>query len=314
MQSRRRFLGFYRRIELFVQQLHADPDEFHNFCVSCFALLEVTTLVNAGSGNLRQIADDLGDVAGQLGEIGDPAKTEPEQVALTPAPQRRSPNADTFLVVGQQRREGQLRRHKLCTTTSIRTEQGRQAALDARIRGIEIPQCLRQPGIRAAASAHAGKPGKRAVRLGGITFRACRPQQLVQYLEICFVQCCRTRRTAKVGSTPRDDNSSIAPPEAQRHSNACRLTMGRPRLYICRMSKKEKSEAKDLFASELERLDKRIDELVLVCDRLKEENQSLRRKQETLMSERAGLLQKNEQVRARVEAMISRLKAMEHGT
>lgn len=80
------------------------------------------------------------------------------------------------------------------------------------------------------------------------------------------------------------------------------------------MSKKEKTEAKDLFASELERLDKRIDELVLVCDRLKEENQSLRRKQETLMSERAGLLQKNEQVRARVEAMISRLKAMEHGS
>ncbi len=80
------------------------------------------------------------------------------------------------------------------------------------------------------------------------------------------------------------------------------------------MTKKDKSEAKDLFASELERLDKRIDELVLVCDRLKEENHSLRHKQETLMSERAGLLQKNEQVRARVEAMISRLKAMEHGS
>lgn len=92
------------------------------------------------------------------------------------------------------------------------------------------------------------------------------------------------------------------------------MTLGTTRLYICEMSKKEKAGAKDLFASELERLDKRIDELVLVCDRLKEENQSLRQKQETLMSERAGLLQKNEQVRARVEAMISRLKAMEHGS
>lgn len=80
------------------------------------------------------------------------------------------------------------------------------------------------------------------------------------------------------------------------------------------MSKKKPTGAKDLFASELTRLDKRIDELVMVCDRLKEENQSLRQKQETLMSERAGLLQKNEQVRARVEAMISRLKAMEHGS
>jgi cell division protein ZapB len=32
------------------------------------------------------------------------------------------------------------------------------------------------------------------------------------------------------------------------------------------------------------------------------------------MTERASLLQKNEQVRARVEAMIGRLKAMEHGS
>lgn len=80
------------------------------------------------------------------------------------------------------------------------------------------------------------------------------------------------------------------------------------------MAKKDKTDTKDLFTSELGRLDKRIDELVVVCDRLKEENRSLRQKQETLMSERAGLLQKNEQVRARVEAMVSRLKAMEHGS
>jgi cell division protein ZapB len=32
------------------------------------------------------------------------------------------------------------------------------------------------------------------------------------------------------------------------------------------------------------------------------------------VSERAGLLQKNEQVKSRVEAMITRLKALEHGT
>ena len=80
------------------------------------------------------------------------------------------------------------------------------------------------------------------------------------------------------------------------------------------MSKKDKTDTKDMFTSELGRLVKRIDELVVVCDRLKEENRSLRQKQETLMSERAGLLQKNEQVRARVEAMVSRLKAMEHGS
>jgi cell division protein ZapB len=46
---------------------------------------------------------------------------------------------------------------------------------------------------------------------------------------------------------------------------------------------------------------------------LKEENRALHQRQDAITSERAGLLQKNEQVRARVEAMIGRLKAMEHG-
>ena len=67
------------------------------------------------------------------------------------------------------------------------------------------------------------------------------------------------------------------------------------------------------FEVELKRLEGRLDELVDVCKQLKEENQSLKQRQDLLMTERATLLQKNEQVRARVEAMIGRLKAMEHG-
>ena len=67
------------------------------------------------------------------------------------------------------------------------------------------------------------------------------------------------------------------------------------------------------FSRELERLERRLDELVVTCNQLKDENRSLRQRQDTLIAERATLLQKNEQVRARVEAMISRLKAMEHG-
>lgn len=62
---------------------------------------------------------------------------------------------------------------------------------------------------------------------------------------------------------------------------------------------------------ELQRLEKRLEELVVICRQLQEENQSLRQRQEALMAERATLLQRNEQVRGRVEAMISRLKAME---
>jgi cell division protein ZapB len=65
---------------------------------------------------------------------------------------------------------------------------------------------------------------------------------------------------------------------------------------------------------ELQRIERRLDELVNVCNQLKEENQSLKQRQDLLMSERASLLQKNELVRGRVEAMIERLKAMEHSS
>ncbi len=68
------------------------------------------------------------------------------------------------------------------------------------------------------------------------------------------------------------------------------------------------------FEHELKRLEKRVDALVRVCDQLQDENRSLKQRQDTLTAERAGLLQKNEQVRARVEAMIGRLKAMEQGS
>lgn len=67
------------------------------------------------------------------------------------------------------------------------------------------------------------------------------------------------------------------------------------------------------FEHELRRLEKRVDALVNVCDQLQSENRSLKQRQDTLTMERATLLQKNEQVRARVEAMIGRLKAMEQG-
>lgn len=72
-------------------------------------------------------------------------------------------------------------------------------------------------------------------------------------------------------------------------------------------------QSKIAIEQELKRLEKRLDEFVATVAQIKEEKRALRQRQETLMTERASLLQKNEQVRARVEAMIGRLKAMEHG-
>lgn len=63
---------------------------------------------------------------------------------------------------------------------------------------------------------------------------------------------------------------------------------------------------------ELQRLEQRIDVLLQRCRRLDEENRVLRQSQESLNAERASLLEKNEVARSRIEAMISRLKSMEH--
>jgi cell division protein ZapB len=60
-----------------------------------------------------------------------------------------------------------------------------------------------------------------------------------------------------------------------------------------------------------ERLERRLEDLIVTVAQIKEENRALRQRQDALTSERASLLQKNEQVRARVEAMIGRLKSME---
>ena len=64
---------------------------------------------------------------------------------------------------------------------------------------------------------------------------------------------------------------------------------------------------------ELKRLEKQVDDLIASISDLKEENRALRHRQDSLSTERASLLQKNEQVRTRVEAMIGRLKTLEHG-
>ena len=70
--------------------------------------------------------------------------------------------------------------------------------------------------------------------------------------------------------------------------------------------------AKSGFDSEFVRLERRVEELLLTIEALKEENRALRQRQESLAAERSAFAQRNDQVRARVEAMIGRLKTMEH--
>ena len=77
--------------------------------------------------------------------------------------------------------------------------------------------------------------------------------------------------------------------------------------YHVAMAEVQQSESK----ARIDNLASQVEELIQVCERLKAENDSLRTQQQVLTTERAKLIEKNELARTRVEAMITRLKAME---
>lgn len=64
--------------------------------------------------------------------------------------------------------------------------------------------------------------------------------------------------------------------------------------------------------SELEALAARVDQLIERNRQLAAENARLRQAQEEWQQERAQLMQKNDMARHRIEAMISRLRSLEH--
>lgn len=68
----------------------------------------------------------------------------------------------------------------------------------------------------------------------------------------------------------------------------------------------QKNETMDLAA-----LESRVDELINTVADLKTENSALKNQQESLVNERAILIEKTEQARTRIESMIGRLRAME---
>lgn len=67
----------------------------------------------------------------------------------------------------------------------------------------------------------------------------------------------------------------------------------------------------DRLEGELARLEDQINMLIALSQRLHEDNRGLRQQAETLQAERAALAQKHDLARARIEAMIERLRALE---
>ena len=64
-------------------------------------------------------------------------------------------------------------------------------------------------------------------------------------------------------------------------------------------------------SANIEDLERKVEELLQLSTRLSQENAALKAQLQELREERSGLVSQKEQVRAQVENMISRLKAME---
>lgn len=70
----------------------------------------------------------------------------------------------------------------------------------------------------------------------------------------------------------------------------------------------------EMSRSSLSALEAKLDRLIQLCERLRQENRQLREQESGWLRERTRLIEKNELARTRVEAMISRLKSLEAET
>ena len=64
--------------------------------------------------------------------------------------------------------------------------------------------------------------------------------------------------------------------------------------------------------SEVQALADKLDRLIERCQKLERDNATLRELQDDWTRERAQLVQKNDHAKHKIEAMISRLRALEH--
>ena len=64
-------------------------------------------------------------------------------------------------------------------------------------------------------------------------------------------------------------------------------------------------------STNIEALERKVEELLALSQRLSVENAQLKQQLQALKADKSGLVEQKEQVRAQVESMISRLKAIE---
>lgn len=69
--------------------------------------------------------------------------------------------------------------------------------------------------------------------------------------------------------------------------------------------------SEEQLGKDLRQLEQRVDDLIGVCRRLKEENDNLRESRDSLIEEKSKLAEKNRMARNRLENIVTRLKALD---
>ena len=59
-------------------------------------------------------------------------------------------------------------------------------------------------------------------------------------------------------------------------------------------------------------LELKVNQLLTICNELRQQNRQLHDEMQSMRTERAAIIEQKEMARSKVEAMISRLRAMEH--
>lgn len=304
--ARRRRAAFTPLCELFVYDLNTDTHVLGDLGKRKVRLLPRLDFVAAQLrfADLREVAHDFLDVSNVSAAFRrgaaplQPAEAEAGQKPLAPRCEGSDTRFQRLIVVGQVRLETELEARQCARRFGAQRLESRfDTPRSDRVRGA-IAQRLSEPLPRGFVTAGAQRSAQAAVQLGG-RHQDARRTELVAERFVGLTVGHRSR--VRVALDSRFNAITV------RHC----VDPSRRRLYIPRMSNNHGNERFDI---ELKRLEKRLDELVVICRQLREENHSLKQRQETLMAERASLLQKNEQVRGRVEAMVTRLKAMEQAS
>ncbi len=77
------------------------------------------------------------------------------------------------------------------------------------------------------------------------------------------------------------------------------------------MNSQSVEPSKSSVYTQVEKLEATVTELVSLCKKLSEENNTYKGSNQELLQERSALQLKNDKVRGQVEAMVNRLKAMD---